>query len=81
MENAFFIDHFSRSKNLRFNLRNDMENNSSFIKVLDSSEEKKLSLKNCNACMHSFQKNQPGRKMRDDSDLISLRSDQERGGD
>jgi len=39
MEDAFFIDHFSRSKNLRFHLRNEMENNSSFM-VLDSPEEK-----------------------------------------
>lgn len=58
-----------------------MENNSSFM-VLDSSgKKKKLSLKNCNARTHYFQKIQPGRKTKDDSDLISLRPDEERGAD
>lgn len=37
-EDAFFIDHFSRNKNVGFHLRNEMENNSRFM-GLDSSEE------------------------------------------
>lgn len=54
-----------------------MDNNSSFMD-LDSFEEENITSKEFNAC--SFLKNQSQRKKKDDSDLILLISEVERGG-
>lgn len=50
MEDVLRIDHFFKGNNLRFHLRNEMENNPNFI-ILDSLKKKEVS-------MHSFQKKQ-----------------------
>lgn len=60
-EDAFFIDHFSRSKNVGFHLRNEMENNSSFM-VLDSSEENTSYLPEEFSCMHALFPEEPARE-------------------
>lgn len=54
-----------------------MDNNFSFMD-LDSFEEKNITSKEFNAC--SFLKNQSQREKKDDSDLILLISEVERGG-
>ena len=66
-----------RRKVFKIHLRNGVDNNSSFMN-LDSFEEKNITSKEFNAC--SFLKNQSQRKKKDDSDIILLISDVERGG-